>query len=67
MREFVDSTLYADAQACEENGKRASAEVLKFMGDAKTNINAMRLGPGKHLHGKELFGGVKGEDFDYFQ
>lgn len=28
----------------------------------------MRLGPGKHLHGKELFGGiVKGEEFDYFQ
>jgi hypothetical protein len=32
------------------------------------NLNRMRLGPGKHLHGKELFGGaVKGEEFDYFQ
>lgn len=32
------------------------------------NMNRMRLGPGKHLHGQELMGGiVKGEDFDYFQ
>lgn len=31
-------------------------------------MNAMRLGPGKHLHGRELMGGVvKGEDYDYFQ
>ena len=31
-------------------------------------MNRMRLGPGKHLHGQELMGGiVKGEDFDYFQ
>lgn len=26
----------------------------------------MRMGPGKHLHGLTLPGGVKGEDFDYF-
>lgn len=32
------------------------------------NLNRMRLGPGEHLHGHELMGGVvKGEDFDYFQ
>jgi hypothetical protein len=31
-------------------------------------MNRMRLGPGKHLHGKQLMGGiVKGEEFDYFQ
>lgn len=36
--------------------------------DSANNLNRMRLGPGKHLHGQELFGGaVKGEDFDYFQ
>lgn len=29
-------------------------------------MNRMRLGPGKHLHGHVLMGGVKGEDFDYF-
>ena len=27
----------------------------------------MRLGPGKHLHGRSLMGGiVKPEEFDYF-
>ena len=26
----------------------------------------MRMGPGKHLHGLTLPGGLKGEDFDYF-
>lgn len=26
----------------------------------------MRLGPGKHLHGRKLLGGVKGEEYDYF-
>jgi len=26
----------------------------------------MRIGPGKHLHGQKLIGGVKGEEFDYF-
>jgi len=35
---------------------------------SENNMNRMRLGPGKHLHGQELMGGVvKGEDFDYFQ
>ncbi|RXK38326.1 acyl-CoA dehydrogenase [Tremella mesenterica] len=65
MRIFVDELLYPDAQACEESGKRASKEVLQAM--AENNLNRMRLGPGKHLHGHQLFGGaVKGEEFDYF-
>ena len=35
---------------------------------SKVNLNAMRLGPGKHLHGKILMDGVvKGEEYDYFQ
>ena len=34
----------------------------------KVQLNAMRLGPGKHLHGRTLMGGVvKAEEFDYFQ
>ena len=33
----------------------------------ETNIIAMRLGPGKHLKGRTLMGGiVKPEEFDYF-
>lgn len=30
------------------------------------SLSAMRMGPGKHLHGLILPGGVRGEDFDYF-
>lgn len=34
---------------------------------AETNILAMRLGPGKHLHGRKILGGViEGKDFDFF-
>ncbi|WVO12763.1 hypothetical protein L204_100371 [Cryptococcus depauperatus] len=65
VRKFVEEIIRPDAQLCEENGKRASKEVLDAM--AKTNLNAMRLGPGKHLYGRTLFDGVvKGEEFDYF-
>lgn len=64
MREYVDRVIYPDAQACEVSGKRASAEVLKSM--AENNLNRMRLGPGKHLHGHKLLGDVKGEEYDYF-
>lgn len=34
---------------------------------AEVNLLACRLGPGKHLRGRTLFGGVvKGEEYDYF-
>ena len=34
---------------------------------AKLNLHAMRMGPGKHLKGLELMGGIiKSEEFDYF-
>lgn len=34
---------------------------------SEMNIIAMRLGPGKHLQGRVLMGGiVKPEEFDYF-
>ena len=32
----------------------------------RLSSDAMRMGPGKHLHGLTLPGGLKGEDFDYF-
>lgn len=65
MRVFVDSVVFPDAQRCEASGKPASQEVLSQL--AKRYVNHMRLGPGKHLHGLTLMGGVKGEDFDHFQ
>jgi hypothetical protein len=32
----------------------------------KHHLLAMNIGPGPHLNGMVLPGGVKGEDFDYF-
>lgn len=63
-REFVDKHVYPEAQEKEADGTYISQELVDRM--AETNMLAMRLGPGKHLHGKTLLGGVKGEDFDYF-
>ncbi|KAI0806306.1 acyl-CoA dehydrogenase/oxidase [Irpex lacteus] len=65
MREFVDDYLIEDAQLHEEDGKRPSQHVIDKM--AELNIHAMRMGPGKHLKGKTLMGGiVTPEEFDYF-
>jgi hypothetical protein len=34
---------------------------------SEVNIHAMRLGPGKHLKGRKLMGGViTPEEYDYF-
>ena len=64
LRQFVDAELKPEAQAKEADGTYISQELVDRM--AETNILAMRLGPGKHLHGKKLLGGVNGEEFDYF-
>lgn len=37
---------------------------MKKMGEH--HLLAMNIGPGPHLHGMVLPGGVKGEEFDYF-
>ncbi|KAE9399127.1 acyl-CoA dehydrogenase NM domain-like protein [Gymnopus androsaceus JB14] len=65
IRKFFEEVVRPEAIKCEENGKRISQEVVDKMSDL--NIIAMRLGPGKHLHGRTLLGGlVKPEEFDYF-
>ncbi|KAB5592021.1 Long-chain specific acyl-CoA dehydrogenase [Ceratobasidium theobromae] len=67
VRKFVDEHVVADGQAREEDGKRISQDVLDKMARSEVNMHAMRLGPGKHLKGRNLFGGiVKPEEFDYF-
>ena len=34
---------------------------------AEANILAMRMGPGKHLHNRELlYGAIDGKEFDFF-
>ena len=52
------------AQACEASGKRPDVALVKDMG--KTGLNAMRMGPGKHLQGRKLFAGIEGDKMDYF-
>ncbi|KAF9450323.1 acyl-CoA dehydrogenase, partial [Macrolepiota fuliginosa MF-IS2] len=65
FRKFVEEVIIPDAHAREEDGKRPSPSVFQEM--AKMNILAMRLGPGPHLKGFTLMGGiVKPEEFDYF-
>ncbi|KAF8841294.1 acyl-CoA dehydrogenase NM domain-like protein [Paxillus ammoniavirescens] len=65
VRTFFAQELYHEAIRCEENGKRISQEVVDTL--SKMNFLAMRLGPGKHLKGLTLMGGlVKSEEFDYF-
>lgn len=56
MRKFVREVVYPDAQAREEDGKPPSQSVLTAM--AEMNIIGMRLGPGKHLEGRVLMGGI---------
>ncbi|KAF8199561.1 peroxisomal acyl-CoA-dehydrogenase [Pholiota molesta] len=65
IRKFMDEVVTPDALAREEDGKPPSKSVIEAM--AKVNLHAMRMGPGKHLKGLELMGGiVKPEQFDYF-
>jgi len=54
-----------EAQAREEDGKRISSQVFGEL--TKMNILPMRLGPGSHLKGLTLMGGIiEPEEFDYF-
>ncbi|KAH6975871.1 acyl-CoA dehydrogenase family protein [Ilyonectria destructans] len=65
MRKFVDEYVTPEAQTKEKDGTYISEELVQRM--AKENIHAMRLGPGEHLHGRILLGGVvEGKDFDFF-
>ncbi|TFK27200.1 acyl-CoA dehydrogenase [Coprinopsis marcescibilis] len=65
VRKFMDEIVTPDARLREEDGKPPSASVVEAM--ANVGLHAMRMGPGKHLKGLELMGGVvKPEEFDYF-
>lgn len=57
--------ILPEAKEKEEDGTQISQELIDKM--AEVNLLACRLGPGKHLRGRTLFGGVvKGEEYDYF-
>ena len=65
VRKFFEEIVRPEAIKVEENGKKVSQELVDKM--AELNFWAMQLGPGKHLKGKTLLGGVvKPEEFDYF-
>ncbi|KAF8838040.1 acyl-CoA dehydrogenase NM domain-like protein [Paxillus ammoniavirescens] len=65
VRTFFAQEIYPEATRCEESGKYVSQEVVDKL--CKTNLLAMGLGPGKHLEGLTLMGGlIKPEEFDYF-
>lgn len=64
LRKFMDEHVLPVAEKVEASGERPDRELVKLMGE--NGLNAMRLGPGKHLQGRKLFGGVKPEEFDYF-
>ncbi|CCM03970.1 uncharacterized protein FIBRA_06126 [Fibroporia radiculosa] len=65
MRKFAMEVVYPNAVECEDNGKRMSPDVLQKL--CEMNIPAMRIGPGKHLKGRSLLGGIVApEEFDHF-
>lgn len=65
MREFTDRYITPEAIEKERTGEYISQELVERM--AKAGVLHMRMGPGKHLHGVELLGGVvDGKEFDYF-
>ncbi|VDB86766.1 unnamed protein product [Peniophora sp. CBMAI 1063] len=65
LRTFIDEVVAPDAVKCEENGKRISQDVVEKL--CGNGILAMRIGPGPHLRGMKLMGGViTPEEFDCF-
>ncbi|KAB8532554.1 hypothetical protein FH972_025499 [Carpinus fangiana] len=64
LRKFVDLYVTPEAQEKENDGTYISQKLVDRM--AETNILAMRLGPGEHIHNRTLIGNVPGEKFDYF-
>lgn len=65
MRVFVDTYVIPEAEECEVSGRYVSQELIDRM--AETGILRMRIGPGRHLWGRSLLGGVvRGEEFDAF-
>ncbi|KAF2768948.1 acyl-CoA dehydrogenase NM domain-like protein [Teratosphaeria nubilosa] len=64
MRIFVETHVKPEAEQKEKDGTYISQELIDKM--AENGILAMRLGPGKHMHGLNLMGVMDGKDFDYF-
>ena len=66
MRKFVEETIAKEASTSEDAGNPPSKELFAKMG--QSGMLAARIGPGKHLNlVSSLPGGIKPEEFDYFQ
>ncbi|KAI5803918.1 acyl-CoA dehydrogenase/oxidase [Geopyxis carbonaria] len=63
-RTFTDEVWRPEAIRLEESGEYPSNDFFRAVG--ANGILPMRLGPGKHLHGRALLAGVPGEEYDYF-
>lgn len=66
IRKFTDEVALPVALEHEASGEYMPQSLIdKF---AENGVTHMRLGPGPHLHGKELLGGgvIDGKEFDYF-
>ncbi|ORY70647.1 acyl-CoA dehydrogenase/oxidase [Leucosporidium creatinivorum] len=66
MRFFFDTYVKKEAREREVSHEPPSKELMELMGSPRWEINAMRMGPGKHLQGRKLPGGVSPNEFDYF-
>lgn len=64
LRVFTDKYVTPEAQQKEKDGTYISQELIDRQSEA--GILHMRLGPGKHMHGRSLMGVMDGKDFDYF-
>lgn len=64
VRHFCDTELRPIAAEFEDNGSKMPLEIYQKMG--RFGLLASRIGPGPHLKGFQLPGGVKPEEFDYF-
>jgi alkylation response protein AidB-like acyl-CoA dehydrogenase len=64
IRKFIHEVVEPDALMKDDSGEVATIEMYEKMGEF--GWLASRIGPGPHLQGLNLPGGVKPEEFDYF-
>ncbi|OZJ03889.1 hypothetical protein BZG36_03959 [Bifiguratus adelaidae] len=64
LRKFYDEEIIPEALVSEELGKVPSPELFRKMGDF--GLLAAAVGPGPHLQGQNLPGGLKPEEMDFF-
>ncbi|KAJ3078933.1 hypothetical protein HK102_004130, partial [Quaeritorhiza haematococci] len=64
LRKFYDEEIIPGAAQYEEQGKAPPKDLWLKLG--QFGVLAARIGPGPHLKGLTLPGGVKPEEFDYF-